>query len=57
MNKQFREWFFKQPLGESAADHFWDAVNRNDRQEVLSWVKRAYEKGYTDGQKLYGGTE
>ena len=57
MNKQFHDWFFREPLGQFAVEHFWDAVNRNDRQEVLSWVERAYERGYADAQKLYRETE
>ncbi len=42
------EWFY---------DDFDHAAKTNDYKKIVEWLKTAYQMGYEEGQRLYGGTE
>jgi hypothetical protein len=54
---KFDDWFWELEGYHIRAERFWDDFENNRRQEMYEWLKVAYEVGYEDGQRLYGGTE
>ena len=61
MNKEFDEWFNELVGYSFRSEWFYDdfdyAAKTNDYKKVIEWMKTAYEVGYKEGQRLYGGTE
>lgn len=54
---KFDDWFWEIESYHIRAERFWDDVENNRRQEIYEWLKVAYNLGYEDGQRLYGGTD
>jgi hypothetical protein len=42
------EWFY---------DDFDHVAKTNDYKKIVEWLRTAYEVGYGEGKRLYGGTE
>lgn len=57
LNKNFDNWFHKLEGSHIRSELFWDDVNNNRRRKIYEWLQSAYEIGYDEGQRLYGGTE
>ena len=61
IDKQFDEWFEEMEGYSFRYERFWDdfdyAKDSKDNQSMVKWLRSAYEVGYNDGQRLYGGTE
>lgn len=43
---EFYAWFCEQEGYHIREERFWDAVERQDDQELLQWLKVAYKLGY-----------
>lgn len=60
MSNSFNDWFEEMEEYSFRSDRFYDdfdfAAATNDYPMIVKWLKAAYEKGYDDGQKIYGGT-
>ena len=56
-NKEFDSWFGELEGYSFRSERFWDDVDHNRRMEIYEWLQTAYEVGYEDGQRIYGGTE
>jgi len=56
-NKGFDNWFGHLEGFHIRAERFWDDVENLRRREIYEWLQTAYEMGYNEGKKLYGGTE
>lgn len=57
----FDAWFDELEGFVFRSERFYDdfdfAANTKDYQVIVKWLQAAYEVGYADGQRLYGGTE
>ena len=43
---EFYEWFEEQEGYHLRSERFWDAVERQDHEELLQWLKVAWRLGY-----------
>ena len=64
IKKQFDAWFNELEGYSFRYERFWDdfdsAKDREDYHSMklmVKWLRTAYEMGYNEGQRLYGGTE
>jgi hypothetical protein len=61
IKKLFDEWFGELEGYSFRYERFWDdfdyATDSKDKQGMVQWLRTAYEMGYNEGQRLYGGTE
>ena len=61
MEKEFDEWFNELVGFSFRSEWFYDdfdhAAKTNDHKKIVKWLQEAYEVGYNDGQRIYGGTE
>jgi hypothetical protein len=61
IKKQFDAWFDEQQGYSFRSERFWDdfdyAKESGDTRCIKRWLRSAYEMGYNEGQRLYGGTE
>lgn len=57
MTDGFDDWFYELEGYHIRAERFWDDFASQDQKLMLEWVRTAYEIGYGEGQRLYGGTE
>lgn len=57
----FENWFEEMEGYAFRSERFYDdfdyAAKMKDYKMIVEWLKAAYEVGYNDGQRLYGGTE
>ena len=57
----FEDWFYEMEgysfRSERFCDDFDFASKTNDYQVIIKWLQAAYQVGYEEGQRLYGGTE
>lgn len=60
-DRKFEDWFEEMEGFAFRSDRFYDdfdfAAKTNDYGVIVKWLQAAYEVGYKDGQRLYGGTE
>jgi len=61
IKKQFDAWFDEQQGYSFRSERFWDdfdyAKENGDTRNIKRWLRTAYEMGYNEGQRLYGGTD
>jgi hypothetical protein len=57
MNKGFDDWFYELEGFVFRSERFWDDFESKNRDSMLEWMRTAYQMGYEEGQRLYGGTE
>jgi len=57
MNKGFDDWFYELEGFVFRSERFWDDFESKNRDSMLEWMRTAYQMGYDEGQRLYGGTE
>ena len=61
IRKKFDDWFYELEGFAFRSERFWDdfdyAKDSKDTQSMVKWLRTAYEVGYNEGQRLYGGTE
>lgn len=57
MTDGFDDWFYELEGYHFRAERFWDDFASQDPKLVLEWLRTAYEIGYAEGQRVYGGTE
>jgi hypothetical protein len=57
MNKGFDDWFYELEGFVFRSERFWDDFESKNRDSMLGWMRTAYQMGYEEGQRLYGGTE
>lgn len=57
MTDGFEEWFYELEGFAFRSERFWDDFDSHNRESVLKWLRTAYEVGYEQGKKIYGGTE
>lgn len=55
--KGFDDWFWELEGFHIRSERFWDDVEQNRKDEIYKWLKTAYQMGYEEGQRLYGGTD
>lgn len=57
----FENWFDELEGYSFRSERFYDdfdhATKTGDYKVIVKWLQTAYEVGYEDGQRLYGGTE
>jgi hypothetical protein len=57
----FDAWFDEMEGFSFRSERFYDdfdyAAKMKDYKMIVKWLQTAYEVGYEDGQRLYGGTE
>lgn len=57
----FVDWFEEMEGFSFRSERFYDdfdyAAKMKDYQMIVKWLQAAYDVGYEDGQRLYGGTE
>lgn len=57
----FDTWFEEMEGFSFRSERFYDdfdyAAKTKDYKMIIKWLQAAYEVGYEDGQRLYGGTE
>jgi len=57
----FDAWFEEMEGYSFRSERFYDdfdyAAKMKDYKMIVKWLQTAYEVGYNDGQRLYGGTE
>ena len=57
----FEEWFNELVGFSFRSEWFYEdfdyAAPTKDYKKMIEWLKTAYEMGYKEGQRLYGGTE
>lgn len=61
IEKQFDDWFYEMEGYGFRSERFYDdfdyAAETKDYKKIVKWLQTAYEMGYNEGQRLYGGTE
>ena len=61
IKKQFDAWFDEVQGYSFRSERFWDdfdyAKETGDTRNIKRWLRTAYEMGYNEGQRLYGGTD
>jgi hypothetical protein len=57
MNEGFDDWFYELEGFVFRSERFWDDFESKNRDSMLEWMRTAYQMGYEEGQRLYGGTE
>jgi hypothetical protein len=61
IKKQFDAWFDEIQGYSFRSERFWDdfdyAKESGDTRNIKRWLRTAYEMGYNEGQRLYGGTD
>jgi hypothetical protein len=61
IKKQFDEWMYELEGYSFRYERFWDdvdsAINSNDNQRIMTWMRTAFQMGYCAGSRIYGGTE
>ena len=53
----FNEWFYEQEGFGHRAERFWSDFDARNQLAMKNWLQTAYQMGYEEGQRLYGGTE
>lgn len=57
----FEDWFYELEGFCFRSERFYDdfdyAAKTGDYKKIVKWLQTAYDVGYNDGQRLYGGTE
>ena len=57
----FESWFDELEGYSFRSERFYDdfdyAAKTGDYKVIVKWLQTAYEVGYENGQRLYGGTE
>jgi hypothetical protein len=57
----FDEWFNELVWFSFRSEWFYDdfdyAAETKDYKKIVEWLRTAYEVGYEEGKRLYGGTE
>jgi hypothetical protein len=57
----FDDWFYEMEGFAFRAEYFWGdfdcAAETKDYKKIIKWLRTAYQMGYEEGQRLYGGTE
>lgn len=60
-DNNFNDWFDEMEGFSFRSERFYDdfdyAAKTKDYKMIVKWLQTAYEVGYNDGQRLYGGTE
>ena len=61
IKKHFDEWFYELEGFAFRSERFWDdfdyAKESKNNQLMVKWLRTAFEVGYNEGQRLYGGTD
>ena len=61
IEKQFDAWFEEMEGYSFRYERFWDdfdyAKGSKDNQLMVKWLRSAFQVGYEQGQRLYGGTD
>ena len=61
IKKQFDAWFEEMEGYSFRHERFWDdfdyAKGSKDNQSMVKWLRSAFQVGYEQGQRLYGGTD
>lgn len=57
MKEGFEDWFYEMEGFHIRAERFWDDVASQDQKSILGWLRTAYQMGYENQQKFYGGTD
>lgn len=57
MTNGFDDWFYEMEGFGFRAERFWSDYDLKNRESMLEWLRTAYEIGYEEGHRLYGGTE
>ena len=61
IDKQFDEWFYELEGFVFRSERFWDdfdyAKGSKNNQSMVKWLRSAFQVGYEQGQRLYGGTD
>ena len=61
IEKQFDAWFEEMEGYSFRYERFWDdfdyAKESKDNQLMVKWLRSAFQVGYEQGQRLYGGTD
>ena len=53
----FDAWFYEMEGYGFRAERFWSDYDVKDQVAMMEWLRTAYQMGYEEGQRLYGGTE
>lgn len=57
----FVDWFEEMEGFSFRSERFYDdfdyAAKMKDYKMIVKWLQAAYDVGYENGQRLYGGTE
>jgi hypothetical protein len=53
----FDNWFYEQEGFGFRVERFWSDYDARNQLAMLEWLRTAYQMGYEEGKKLYGGTE
>jgi len=53
----FDDWFYEMEGYGFRAERFWSDYDAKDQVVMMKWLRTAYQMGYEEGQRLYGGTE
>jgi len=53
----FDDWFYEREGFGFRAERFWSDYDTKDQVAMMKWLRTAYQMGYEEGQRLYGGTE
>jgi len=58
---EFDNWFDEMEGYSFRSERFYDdfdyAAKTKNYEMIVKWLRSAYEMGYNEGQRLYGGTE
>lgn len=61
MKEEFEKWFDELENYSYRHERFYDDVDfaskTHNYKLMVEWLFSAYQMGYNDGQRLYGGTE
>jgi hypothetical protein len=61
IEKHFDAWFEQMEGYSFRYERFWDdfdyAKESKDSKSMVKWLRSAFQVGYEQGQRLYGGTD
>jgi hypothetical protein len=57
MKDGFEDWFYEMEGFHIRAERFWTDYETQNRDVMIEWLRTAYQMGYENQQKLYGGTD
>jgi hypothetical protein len=57
MKDGFENWFYEMEGFHIRAERFWTDYETQNRDAMIEWLRTAYQMGYQNQQKFYGGTD